>query len=258
MLAVQRTRGNVWDDGREMAVADGQLFFAVNAEYNDSCERRLPNPMSFGGASTEPCGEPDPLTASLNRGGFWCQRVLVCQRHCWWPAGGLPWPLSERKEDSGSIKRRTRSRLQFSLRFVLLAVTLTAILAFWLRPRYVNVEYELVEFTNMKDVVTGDAYVVARVRVTNRSPNRLWYLAISRESPRAIGTQQKLKDGWHHMGSGYATGDWRVFARNDSMVIDVGLHNEAKAFKVGLNFHTTRRGRSNTAWSGEFQVERPS
>ena len=40
---------------------DGQLFSNVNAAYNGSCERRSPNPLSFGDASTEPgdAGEPD-------------------------------------------------------------------------------------------------------------------------------------------------------------------------------------------------------
>jgi len=51
-------------------VGDGRLFSNVNAAYNDSCERRLPNPMSFGGAGTEPADEPDPLTSSLIEAGF--------------------------------------------------------------------------------------------------------------------------------------------------------------------------------------------
>jgi len=45
-------------------VADGQLFTSVKAEYNESCERRFPDRMSFGAASTEPCDEPDVLTSS--------------------------------------------------------------------------------------------------------------------------------------------------------------------------------------------------
>jgi len=38
---------------------------------------------TYAPRKTEQSGEPDPLTAPLNRRGFWCQRVLVCQRHCW-------------------------------------------------------------------------------------------------------------------------------------------------------------------------------
>ena len=73
MLAVHWARGHVWDDGREMAFGDGQLFSNVNAAYNGSCERRLPNPMSFAGASTEPTDAPERPTlfgASLESSAF--------------------------------------------------------------------------------------------------------------------------------------------------------------------------------------------
>jgi len=43
-------------------VGDGQLFSNVNAAYNDSCERRLPDRMSFGGAGTEPSDAPERPT----------------------------------------------------------------------------------------------------------------------------------------------------------------------------------------------------
>jgi len=54
-------------------VDDGQLFSSVNAEYNGSCDRRLPDRMSFGGAGTEPSDAPERPTlfgASLESSPF--------------------------------------------------------------------------------------------------------------------------------------------------------------------------------------------
>jgi len=54
-------------------VGDGQLFSSVNAAYNDSSERRLPNPMSSRGAGTEPSDAPERPTlfgASLESSAF--------------------------------------------------------------------------------------------------------------------------------------------------------------------------------------------
>ena len=148
-----------------------------------------------------------------------------------------------------------RRRIQFSLRIALAFVMIAAMLAFWFRPRYVNVEFAISEYAEVESPTNGPS-LTAHVRVTNRSPNALWYQASSRESPDVF-YMERVKDEWQLSGQSFEPKEWQKLARGESLVIEVPLYDDAQAIKIGLDFYAKRNGKPSNVWSDEFTVHRP-
>jgi|OpeIllAssembly_1097287.scaffolds.fasta_scaffold53185_3 hypothetical protein len=155
--------------------------------------------------------------------------------------------------ESDDVKHR---RVQFSLRFLFVVVTIAGVLAFWFRPRYVEVEFAVTQFTNELEFPTNEPYVAANVKVTNRSPNALWYHGASPGFPDFF-TSQRLGDKWQGSGYSYKPAESILLPRGESIVFKVPLYNDAQAVKVGIDVYTRRGGAPSGVWSGEFPVRRP-
>ncbi len=149
-----------------------------------------------------------------------------------------------------------RRKLQFSLRCAFVVLTVAALMAFWFRPRRIEVSFAIDEFTNELEWPSKNPYVGANVEVKNRSPNSLWYRAAGFDFPN-FETYQKLKDEWQWSGQSMEPTEWVKFERGDSFVFVIPLNDDAKAFTVGLRFATRRGGEEVDVWSDEFAIHRP-
>ena len=155
-------------------------------------------------------------------------------------------------DDSPSLNRR---RLQFTVRLLLLLMVVVAVGGYWLRPRYVNVEYTIAGFVEETDPVSQEPYLAARVRVRNRAPNAIWYVGSNEGHPmfHSEQTPSRWPDGWHDF---YAA-DWFILPRGNSFVLTVPLCDEASRMKLCLEFATRRHGDPQCVWSEEFAIQRP-
>ncbi|MCH8921806.1 MAG: hypothetical protein IIA67_01520 [Planctomycetes bacterium] len=148
-----------------------------------------------------------------------------------------------------------RGWCQFSLRTLLIVMLLVAGTAYLTRPRYVNVEY-------MVDIVEDKRgpekqNVVARVRVTNQSPNAIWYLGSSPIIPD-VSTSEKIGKEWQWTGRGSAPTQWYKLSRGESFEFDVPVLPETSTLKIGIAFSTRADGSTVDTWSEEIEVVRPS
>jgi len=71
------------------------------------------------------------------------------------------------------------SPLRFSMRGLLVAVTVAALAAYWLRPPVVSAKIEWIG----RELDSDDIGTMVVFRVTNTSPNSLWYWATGEQWP---------------------------------------------------------------------------
>jgi hypothetical protein len=136
-------------------------------------------------------------------------------------------------------------------------MVVVAVGGYWLRPRYVDVEYTIAGFGEQTDPVSQEPYLAARVRVTNRAPNAIWYVGASEGYPR-FWSDQKLSTGWQRYGYDYRPGDWSKLPKGTSFFLIVPVYHKASRMKVGLEFATRRHGDFQPVWSDAFAIPRPS
>jgi hypothetical protein len=147
-------------------------------------------------------------------------------------------------------------RRQFSIRFLLLLLTMTACVAFQLRHRRVEVEFTVAGFTNEVEEPNKRPFIAAHVQLTNRSPNDLWYHALSSGHPD-FETSQNRHSKWQWSQYTAEPKQWFLLRRGNSVSLVVPLYDDAEALRVAVTFYTRRRGKPATVWSDRFLVRRP-
>ena len=143
-----------------------------------------------------------------------------------------------------------RRKLQFSLLSLLILMTLVALLAAWLRPRYVNVQVTFVGLRPAREHLTDELYTAAIIRVTNRSSNALWC-----HGSGTFGMSQKVDNRW--LSGGYAQSPETLvkLRQGESLTLHVPLYEDAEALIIGMNFFTKPGGESVEVWSKEFSID---
>ena len=137
-----------------------------------------------------------------------------------------------------------RRKLQFSLLSLLILMTLAALLAAWLRPRYVNVQFTFVGLRPAREHLTDELYTAAIIRVTNRSSNPLWC--------HGSGTflmSQKVENKWIHGGYAQSPETLVKLRQGESLTLHVPLYEDAEALRIGKGFFTNPGGESVAVWS---------
>jgi uncharacterized protein (TIGR02588 family) len=71
-------------------------------------------------------------------------------------------------------------RLRFSLRTLIIAATIAAFGAYWLRPRYVLAEIDVAPNSLVR--LNNDLYLL-KFRIHNRSPNSIWFRGMAAKIP---------------------------------------------------------------------------
>lgn len=152
-------------------------------------------------------------------------------------------------------------RPKFNLKFAFLILTVAALVAFWFRPRVVIVDFELSRFADevhsyrdASNVIHNDPYVAAYVRVSNRSPNTIWYRGTHERPLYSI--SQQIGEKWDWSGHWWDN-DWHKFPRGGSFEFMVELRDDAEIFKVDVLFYTRCDDKySSVGRSKEFVIDR--
>lgn len=148
-------------------------------------------------------------------------------------------------------------RYQFSIRVLLLIVTISAVITYALRPRSVAAKITVTGFSTEIDE-SGSEYVAVHVAVQNESPNGVFYPAINEGSP-SFGTEQYR--GINKQITSYAGGSkwikWHRLEPQQKLTFSVPLFADTTKFRLGLTLYSRRRGKPTPVWT-EIQTLPPA
>lgn len=163
--------------------------------------------------------------------------------------------VAHMKQIGATVSRVSRRKLQFTVRFLLVLLAFAAVLAFGLRPRRVNVEFAIDRYTNEWEAGSNAPYIAAHVRVTNRSPNAIWYYGAAGQP--AVGAFNKVGTEWDWYGYDFSPYAPVKLGRGETVQFELPLLEDAEELKVGIKFSTRPNGQRSEVWSTPFAVPRP-
>jgi len=146
-----------------------------------------------------------------------------------------------------------RRWLQFSLRFLFVAMLAFACVAWCFRPGIVKPEFALERFSRDNDAHSGKEHVGAHFRLTNAGPDSIW-LDESRYDWKTEGKGDE--NGWDFEG-GSSMAFHRQRSRlkpGESTVFVVRLDGYARSVQLGVEIANRRDQMKKQFWSPSFPV----
>ncbi len=149
-------------------------------------------------------------------------------------------------------------RIQFSLRFAMLATSVVALMAFWFVARSPDIEFSLdrVQYRtlNLEPYSRDHNYRQATFSVTNSSPYTIWYWGNAQDSRPDCTDLQEYYNTWNQCGRSTNASNWVALRAGKSIDVPIQLHDDSKSVKIGVIFKGAIYGKSIELWSNKCLV----
>ena len=151
-----------------------------------------------------------------------------------------------------------KRRIQFSVRFLLIATGIVALSVFWFVTRRAKVDFSIASVqTQTFDLEPFSKNLVFRqatFSVTNSSPYTIWYWGNANQDRPDHWNLQKYHESWSQSGRSTNTSRWVALHAGESVSVPTILNDECEAIKIGVRLKGALFGPSVDQWSDETPV----